>query len=97
MSKDLESFFKKNTKTKSIFLEIYSNILNSSPDSASNFFHENWTTWQSMHMEKVNNSLPEGVFEKLFEIYCYLLNYEIVAQDEYFGEVPLVKPDCIGK
>lgn len=96
MSKDLESFFKKNTKTKSIFLEIYSNILNSSPDSASNFFHENWTTWQSYAYGKnFNNSLPGKVFEKLFEIYCYLLNYEIVAQDEYFGEVPLVKPDFV--
>lgn len=96
MSKDLESFFKKNSKIKSIFLEVYSNILNSSPESASNFFRENWATWQTYAYGKsFNNSLPGAVFEKLFEIYCYLLNYEIAAQDEYFGEVPLVKPDFV--
>jgi hypothetical protein len=98
VNKDLESFFKKNSKIKSIFLEVYSNILNSLPDSASNFFRENWATWQNYADGKnFNNSLPGAVFEKLFEIYCYLLSYQIAAQDEYFGEVPLVKPDFVLK
>ena len=47
--------------------------------------------------ELLINSNPGAVFEKLFEIYCYLLNYEIIAQDESFGEVPLVKPDFVLK
>ena len=98
MSKNLNDFFKKQSKIKKIFLEVYPNILNSIPNTASEFFRENWSNWESYAKGRtVNNNTPGKVFEKLFEIYCFLLNYEIIAQDESFKDVPLVKPDFVLK
>lgn len=98
MNKVLNDFFNEQSNIKKIFLEVYSNILNSIPDTASEFFRENWYIWESYAEGKsVNNVTPGAVFEKLFEIYCYLLNYEIIAQDQSFGKVPLVKPDFVLK
>lgn len=98
MSKNLNDFFNESSQIQQVFLEIYSNILNSRPDTASEFFRKNWSIWESYAEGRtINNSNPGAVFEKLFEIYCYLLNYEIIAKDESFGEVPLVKPDFVLK
>ncbi len=98
MSKNLNDFFNEHSKIKQVFLEIYSNILDSVPDTASKFFRENWSIWESYAEGRtINNVIPGKVFEKLFEIYCFMLNYEIIAQDESFEDVPLVKPDFLLK
>lgn len=98
MDRNYNSFFQKKSKLYEIFLEIFPNILCATPKSASKFFEENWFIWESYAKKRtINNSIPGSVFEKLFEIYCDLLDYEIIAQDEYFEDVPLVKPDFLLK
>ena len=47
MSKNLNDFFNESSQIKQVFLEIYSNILNSRPDTASEFFRKNWSIWES--------------------------------------------------
>lgn len=96
MSKSFKNFFGNNSALEEIFNNLYPSILEDSPLEASKYFKKYWNIWENHAKdEKFNNSVPGAVFEKLFEIYCYLLKYKIIAKDEYFKNVPLVKPDFL--